>query len=190
MRAIPFGSDGSFSWEDMSARYTSELANDFGNLASRLAAMVEKYCDGALPNKAEDADLKTALIKTVTEADRAMCALDFQGGINAIMDFCKTVNAYVTAKEPWLVAKDPLRKTELDDILYNTAESLRALAILLHPIVPISTKKLWSSLGAENSLGVIGTQKIADVARWGQLTPGTRVAKGEILFPRLPELES
>jgi methionyl-tRNA synthetase len=190
MRAIPFGSDGSFSWEDMSARYTSELANDFGNLASRLAAMVEKYCDGALPNKAEDADLKTALIKTVTEADRAMCALDFQGGINAIMDFCKTVNGYVTAKEPWLVAKDPLRKTELDDILYNTAESLRALAILLHPIMPISTKKLWSSLGAENSLGVIGTQKIADVARWGQLTPGTRVAKGEILFPRLPELES
>ena len=190
MRAIPFGSDGSFSWEDMSARYTSELANDFGNLASRLAAMVEKYCDGILPAKAEAADLKAALAKTVDEADRAICALDFQGGINAIMDFCKTVNGYVTAQEPWLVAKNPDRKAELDDILYNTAESLRALAILLHPIMPISTQKLWNSLGAESSLGAIGTQKISDVARWGQLTPGTKVAKGEILFPRLPELES
>jgi methionyl-tRNA synthetase len=106
------------------------------------------------------------------------------------MDFCKTVNGYVTVKEPWLVAKDPDRKTELDDILYNTAESLRALAILLHPIMPISTQKLWSSLGAEYSLGAIGTQKISDVARWGQLAPGTKVTKGEILFPRLPELES
>jgi len=190
MRAIPFGSDGSFSWEDMSARYTSELANDFGNLASRLAAMVEKYCDGVLPGRAEDAHLKAELEKTVREADRAICALDFQSGINSVMDFCKSVNGYVTSQEPWSVAKDVSRKAELDSILYNTAESLRALAILLHPIMPISTQKLWSSLGAADSLGEIGKQKIADVARWGQLIPGTKVSKGEILFPRLPELES
>ena len=190
MRAIAFGSDGSFSWEDMSARYTSELANDFGNLASRLAAMVEKYCEGILPATADDAELEAALERTVLQADKAICALDFQGGINAIMDFCKTVNGYVTAKEPWSVAKDPSRKAELDVILYNTAESLRALAILLHPIMPISTQKLWSSLGAEGSLGAIGKQKISDVAKWGQLIPGTKITKGEILFPRLPELEN
>ena len=190
MRAIPFGSDGSFSWEDMSARYTSELANDFGNLASRLAAMVEKYCEGVLPAKAEDAELSAALSKTVSAADQAICALDFQGGINAIMDFCKAVNGYVTVKEPWLVAKDPTRKAELDAILYNTAEALRALAILLHPIMPISTAKLWDSLGATVSLGEIANQKISEVSTWGQLKPGTRISKGDILFPRLPELES
>ena len=190
MRAIPFGSDGSFSWEDMSARYTSELANDFGNLASRLAAMVEKYCEGVLPAKAEDAELSAALSKTVSAADQAICALDFQSGINAIMDFCKAVNGYVTVKEPWLVAKDPTRKAELDAILYNTAEALRALAILLHPIMPISTAKLWDSLGATVSLGEIATQKISEVSTWGQLKPGTRISKGDILFPRLPELES
>jgi methionyl-tRNA synthetase len=189
MRAIPFGSDGSFSWEDMSARYTSELANDFGNLASRLAAMVEKYCAGVLPAKAEDAELSAALAQTVRAADEAICALDFQGGINVIMDFCKTVNGYVTVKEPWLVAKDPSRKTELDAILYNTAEALRALAILLHPIMPISTQKLWDSLGATESLGPITSQFISGIASWGQLKPGTKVSKGEILFPRLPELE-
>jgi methionyl-tRNA synthetase len=190
MRAIPFGSDGSFSWEDMAARYTSELANDFGNLASRLAAMIEKYCAGVLPSVAHDDALSAALEKTVAEADKAMCALDFQGGINQIMDFCKQVNGYVTAKEPWSVAKDESRKGELDEILYNTAEALRALAVLLHPIMPISTQKLWSSLGAEESLGAIGQQNIDSVAKWGQLPAGSKVNKGEILFPRLAELES
>ena len=190
MRAIPFGSDGSFSWEDMAARYTSELANDFGNLASRLAAMVEKYCDGILPNPAKDEELESALSKTVESADKAIVALDFQGGINAIMDFCKAVNGYVTIQQPWVVAKDESKKSELDAILYNTAESLRALAILLHPVMPISTSKLWSYLGAEGSLGPIGLQKISDVAKWGQLKGGSKIIKGDILFPRLPDLES
>jgi methionyl-tRNA synthetase len=190
MRAIPFGSDGSFSWEDMAARYTSELANDFGNLASRLAAMVEKYCDGILPNPAKDEELASALSKTVESADKAIVALDFQGGINAIMDFCKAVNGYVTIQQPWVVAKDESKKSELDAILYNTAESLRALAILLHPVMPLSTSKLWSYLGAEGSLGPIGSQKISDVAKWGQLKGGSKIIKGVILFPRLPDLES
>ena len=190
MRAIPFGSDGSFSWEDMAARYTSELANDFGNLASRLAAMVEKYCDGILPNPAKDEELASTLSKTVESADKAIVALDFQGGINAIMDFCKAVNGYVTIQQPWVVAKDESKKSELDAILYNTAESLRALAILLHPVMPLSTSKLWSYLGAEGSLGPIGSQKISDVAKWGQLKGGSKIIKGDILFPRLPDLES
>lgn len=187
MRAIPFGSDGSFSWEDMSARYTSELANDFGNLASRLTAMIEKYCGGTLPERAESKELADSLANTVAIADKAICDLDFQGGINAIMDFCKEVNGYVTATQPWAVAKDPSRRVELDAILYNTAESLRALAVLLHPIMPISTTKLWGYLGAESSLGSIQSQEISKVSSWGQLSPGTKVSKGEILFPRLEE---
>lgn len=190
MRAIPFGSDGSFSWEDMAARYTSELANDFGNLASRLAAMVEKYCDGILPNPAKDEELASALSKTVESADKAIVALDFQGGLNAIMDFCKAVNGYVTIQQPWVVAKDESKKSELDAILYNTAESLRALAILLHPVMPLSTSKLWSYLDAEGSLGPIGSQRISDVAKWGQLKGGSKIIKGDILFPRLPDIES
>ena len=190
MRAIPFGNDGSFSWEDMAARYTSELANDFGNLASRHAAMVVRYFDGKIPERSIEASLEKALSQTVKRADDAICALDFQGGINVIMEFCKAVNGYVTAREPWNVAKDSSRTTELGEILYNTAESLRALAILLHPIMPLSTKKLWASLGAEESLGDIASQKISDVARWGQLIPGTTLSKGEILFPRLEESAS
>ncbi|MCF8552370.1 MAG: methionine--tRNA ligase [Candidatus Planktophila sp.] len=185
LRAIPFGTDGSFSWEDMSARYTSELANDFGNLASRSAAMVEKYCAGVLPAVSHDAGLEAALTETVKKADAAMCALDFQGGILAIMDFCKQVNGYVTVKEPWILAKDPANQAQLEEILYNTAESLRALAVLLHPVMPHTCEILWSSLGAQSALGDLGAQKISNVAIWGQLPAGATVTKTPVLFPRL-----
>ena len=189
LRAIPFGSDGSFSWEDMSARYTSELANDFGNLASRLAAMVEKYCDGKLPAISKDEDLAKALAATVEKADVAMVALDFQSGINAIMDFCKKVNGYVTEKEPWILAKNPANKVALEEVLYNTAESLRALAILFYPVMPATAEILWDSLGANLKIGAIGKQKISEVANWGQLPEGTLVTKTPVLFPRLETKE-
>ena len=185
LRAIPFGSDGSFSWEDMSARYTSELANDFGNLASRLAAMIEKYCGGKVPAVAKDAELSASLQATVEKADAAMVALDFQGGINAVMDFCKQVNGFVTIKEPWILAKDPANQAVLEDVLYNTAESLRALAVLLHPVMPATTEILWESLGANAALGPIGKQEISKVATWGQLPQGATVTKTPVLFPRL-----
>jgi methionyl-tRNA synthetase len=184
LRAIPFGSDGSFSWEDMGARYTSELANDFGNLASRLIAMIEKYCEGAIPAVARDAGLEAALAETVAKADAAMVALDFQGGINTIMEFCKSVNGYVTEREPWIVAKDESRTVELNEILYNTAESIRALAVLLHPVMPATCETLWSSLGMSSD---IAGEQISKVAQWGQIKPGTRVTKGAVLFPRLEE---
>ena len=187
LRAIPFGTDGSFSWEDMGARYTSELANDFGNLASRLAAMIEKYCGGLIPAPAHSADLSATLAATVAAADSAICALDFQGGINVIMEFCKRVNGYVTENEPWAMAKDESKKVELDAVLYNTAESLRALAVLLHPIMPETSEKLWSSLGADISIGEISAQKISEIATWGQLPQGSAVTKGAVLFPRLEE---
>jgi methionyl-tRNA synthetase len=185
LRAIPFGTDGSFSWEDMSARYTSELANDFGNLASRSAAMIEKYCGGVLPAVSKDAGLEDALKQTVLTADAAMCALDFQGGIVAIMDFCKKVNGYVTEKEPWILAKDPSNKEVLEEVLYNTAESLRALAVLLNPLMPDTCEILWQSLGAQPTLGDLSAQTISSVAKWGQLPKGAVVTKTPVLFPRL-----
>ena len=185
LRAIPFGSDGSFSWEDMSARYTSELANDFGNLASRLAAMIEKYCEGKIPAVAQDSGLSAALTETVAKADAAMVALDFQGGINAVMDFCKRVNGFVTEKQPWILAKDPANQAELEAVLYNTAESLRALAVLLHPVMPATTEILWQSIGAQEVLGDISKQVISGVSTWGQLPQGATVTKTPVLFPRL-----
>ena len=114
-----------------------------------------------------------------------MVALDFQGGINAVMDYCKQVNGFVTIKEPWILAKDPANQAILEDVLYNTAESLRALAVLLHPVMPATTEILWESLGAKATLGEIGKQHISKVATWGQLPQGATVTKTPVLFPRL-----
>jgi methionyl-tRNA synthetase len=151
--------------------------------------MIDKYCAGKIPDIAKDDQLADLLAQTVERADEAICALDFQGGINAIMDFCKRVNGYVTEQQPWVVAKNAANKNQLDKILYNTAESLRALAVLLHPIMPAVTEKLWQSLGANKSIGAISNQRIDAVAKWGQLTAGSIVTKTDVLFPRLEEVK-
>ncbi|QPP07770.1 methionine--tRNA ligase [Streptomyces bathyalis] len=203
MRAIAFGQDGSFSWEDFSARYTSELANDYGNLASRVAAMVGKYFGGTLPEATAHGEAEQAVVdglaKAVASADeRIGDELDFAGGIAAVFDFIKQVNGYLTEQEPWKVAKavssdaaDAAATGEaqarLATILYTAAESLRACAVLLNPIMPQSSAKLWASLGAEPHLGRLSDQNMGDAARWGQLPAGATVTKGASLFPRLED---
>ncbi|MET9777741.1 methionine--tRNA ligase [Streptomyces sp. NPDC006367] len=194
LRAIAFGQDGSFSWEDFSARYTSELANDYGNLASRVAAMVNKYFGGELPASAADGEAEQAihdgLAKAVAEADRKIGEeLDFQGGILAVFDFVKQVNGYITEQEPWKVAKDdsPEGRARLATILYTAAESLRAVAVLLNPVMPDTSQKLWDSLGAEASLGALAEQRVQEAADWGRLPAGSTITKGAVLFPRLEE---
>ncbi|MFI5531616.1 methionine--tRNA ligase [Kitasatospora sp. NPDC051853] len=194
LRAIPFGTDGSFSWEDFSARYTSELANDFGNLASRVAAMVGKYFEGKLPAATAAGEAEAAVaagLVTATQiADRKIGEeLDFAGGIAAVFEFIKQVNGYLTEQEPWKVAKDTSEEGQarLATILYTAAEALRATAVLLNPLMPTTAQKLWDSLGAEESLGTLASQTIATVADWGRLPAGATVVKGEILFPRLEE---
>lgn len=194
MRAIPFGQDGSFSWEDISARYTSELANDYGNLASRVAAMVGRYFEGVLPEATASGPAEQVLIDalaaaTATADERIGEALDFQGGLNAIFDFIKLVNGYLTEQEPWKVAKDdsPEGRARLATILYTAADSLRAVAVLLNPVMPRSSAKLWESLGAEASLGALAAQPVREAGRWGRLPAGSTVTKGDALFPRLEE---
>ncbi|GAA4963074.1 methionine--tRNA ligase [Yinghuangia aomiensis] len=193
MRAIPFGQDGSFSWEDFTARYTSELANDFGNLASRVAAMVGKYFGGELPAATADSEAETvlheALAGAVKSADAKVEQLDFQGGLDDIFGFVKLVNGYLTEQEPWKVAKDTSEagQARLATILYTAAESLRALAVLLNPVMPATAQKLWESLGAEAHLGALADQHVQNAGAWGQLPAGATITKGEILFPRLEE---
>ncbi|WP_031509063.1 methionine--tRNA ligase [Streptomyces megasporus] len=197
LRAIQFGQDGSFSWEDFSHRYTSELANDYGNLASRVAAMVGKYFGGSLPEATADGEaeqaIKDGLAKAVAEADRRIGdELDFAGGIAAIFDFVKQVNGYLTEQEPWKVAKDSSdeARARLATILYTAAESLRACAVLLNAVMPRTSGLLWDSLGAEASLGALADQHVQDAGRWGQLPAGSTVTKGAVLFPRLEEPKS
>ena len=191
MRAIIFGQDGSFSWEDLVARYTAELANGLGNLASRVQAMVGKYYDGLLPEPKDYTDaevrLQNMLQSTCQTADSSIRDFAFQNGIMAVKEFIDAVNVYVTEEAPWVVAKDPTQNDRLATILYTICESIRAISTLYHPLMPKSMTVLWNDIGAVES-GL--TMSLGTVANWGQLKPGVAIVKSESLFPRLEEPDS
>ncbi|MGN6244740.1 MAG: methionine--tRNA ligase [Motilibacteraceae bacterium] len=193
LRAIAFGQDGSFSWEDMAARYTADLANGLGNLASRVTAMVNRYHDGALPAEGEVTDaeqaVQEALATAVREAEDAVDRLALHEAIGATWRVVEVANAYLAEQEPWKVAKDESRRERLGTILYTAAEALRGLAVLLNPVMPKACVRLWDSLGAEASLGRLADQRVQDAGRWGQLPAGSQLVKGDALFPRLEEPE-
>jgi methionyl-tRNA synthetase len=191
MKAIAFGSDGSFSWEDLSARYQAELANGFGNLASRVIAMVHRYFEGVLPAAGEftEADLQVQRIAAaaVADADAAIEKVAIHDAIGAIWTLVDELNNYITVQEPWVLAKDEATRNRLATVLNTTVEGLRVLAVLLNPITPKATAKLWSAIGV--SLGSIDEQHTADAGNWGQFTAGAAIGELEALFPRIETTE-
>ena len=195
MRAIAFGHDGSFSWEDMSARYTAELANGFGNLASRVTAMTNKYFDGALPEATDvhdaERELAAAAHGAAIDADEAVDSLNFSASLASSWDLVDALNGYLTEQEPWKVAKtmgtDLAARERVATTLYSAAEGLRVLAVLLNPVMPKACASLWQMLGAEVSLGALSDQRVQDAGRWGQLPAGSVLTKGDSLFPRLED---
>ena len=191
MKAIAFGSDGSFSWEDLSARYQSELANGFGNLASRVIAMVHRYFEGVLPAASEftDADLQVQRIaaEAVTNADSAIEKVAIHDAVAAIWTLVDELNNYITVQEPWVLAKDEATRDRLATVLNTTVEGLRVLAVLLNPITPKATAKLWAAIGG--SLGSLDSQPTAEAAVWGQFKAGAAIGELEALFPRIETTE-
>jgi methionyl-tRNA synthetase len=189
MSAINFGQDGSFSWEDLSARYQAELANGFGNLASRVIAMVARYFDGVVPAAGEAGDAELLVQRVVddaaADADAAIERLAIHDAIRAIWTIVDELNGYITAQEPWTLAKDESQRERLATVLYTAAEGLRALATLLSPIIPKATATLWTALGAEDALGALDAQPLREAGHWGLLPAGTKVGTLEALFPRI-----
>ncbi|MEV8266008.1 methionine--tRNA ligase [Microbacterium sp. NPDC076911] len=191
LSAIAFGQDGSFSWEDLSARYQAELANGFGNLASRTIAMIERYFDGVLPEAAEYTEGDLGIQKTVsdaaTAADAAIDRFRIDEAISSIWTIVDALNLYITENEPWALSKDDAQRDRLGTVLYTAAEGLRALAVLLSPVMPVATAKLWTALGADSSLGALQNQPVREAGSWGILQPGTRVTSLVPLFPRVEQ---
>src|SRR5690606_21920363 len=161
----------------------------FGNLASRVAAMIGKYFDGALPPAGPLGDAEQHIVDTVAaavaEADDAMEQIAPQDAVAAIWRIVDALNLYITETQPWAVAKDESQRERLGTILNTAAEGLRVLAVTLHPVMPKATVALWESLGAEPALGPLAEQRIDEVATWGRLSPGATVTKVPSLFPRI-----
>jgi len=191
LSAIAFGQDGSFSWEDLSARYQAELANGFGNLASRSIAMIEKYFEGIVPPPGAYSEADVAVQRVVADAaataDAAIERFRIDEAIAAIWTIVDALNLYITENTPWALAKDEAQRERLGTVLYTAAEGLRALAVLLSPVMPESTEKLWIALGAAESIGRLLDQPIREAGGWGVLRPGASVNGLAPLFPRVEQ---
>ncbi len=181
LREVPFDADGNFSWERFEERYTSDLANAFGNLASRATAMVEKYCDAIVPAAVQPAaESGDALDITAYHA-----ALDgkhgwlLHDGLSAVARMTARANEYTQATAPWQLAKDAGKRADLEQCLASLIRRLARQAVLLSPFMPDKAEALWTQLGAP---GKACEQRFAALDRLD--VTGWRVAKGEGLFPR------
>jgi methionyl-tRNA synthetase len=175
LREIPWNGDGEFSWERFDERYASELADNFGNLASRSISMIERYRGGVVP-RGERTSLDEDVAATLVRYRAAMDAQLLHQGLAAVMHLSSAANQYVDARAPWAQAKDPARSADLDTTLAALARCVAALTVLLFPFMPGRMGDLAGRLGLENmpQLGDIATLVMA----------GQRVERGEILFPK------
>jgi methionyl-tRNA synthetase len=179
MRDVTFGQDGEVSTARFAVLYASELANDFGNLASRTIAMVHRYRDGTVPAAEPNPELAAEIDAIVPEICALLDRADLTGALDAIWQRVRRLNRYVEEQAPWVLAKDEARADELDRVLVSLTEGLRVVAVTLHPWIPASAEKLLAALGAPE-LDLQGAR--VQAGRLGAID------KLEPLFPK-PKLE-
>jgi methionyl-tRNA synthetase len=177
LREVRFGQDGEVSPEGFETRYRNELANEYGNLASRTLAMIGRYRDGVVP-AAEPPDALVAEFDGLAESVRGRIDdLDVSAALDEIWRRVKRLNAFVQDEQPWQLAKDEAQSERLDAVLYGLAEGLRAVSVLLHPFMPESTERLLTALGQED--------RSLDAAGFGAVPGGARVGELDQLFPKV-----
>ncbi len=189
LRDVQFGTDGSISMEAMVQRYNGDLANDWGNLCSRLFNMVGKYFDGVVPDPsgapevtAEDGVLQDIALGLPAIYEERMVALDYAGALEATWELVKATNRYIEDSAPWNLAKSEETLPRLAAVLYNALEAVRIAALFCAPVMPMTSVEVWRRMGLDN---VFSVTDIAAEAAWGRLPVGNTVVKGDPLFPRM-----
>ena len=187
LREIVFGSDGSFSFDALVQRFNSDLANGLGNLSSRTLSMITRYFEGEIPypsTGARDADddaVAELAARTIAEFNTQFEQFQFSRALETAWGLVAAVNKYIVDHEPWAVAEkgDQDSRARLATILHTSAEALRIVTALVHPVIPESTARIWEQLG----LGDITKVDLRNLA-WGQLPLHTKLGKVEAVFPR------
>ena len=143
LREVSFGADGEVSPEGFDTRYTTELANEYGNLASRTLAMIERYRDGVVPSATPPGEIAAEFDGLVDAVKARIDEVELTAALDEIWRRIKRLNRYVQDEAPWQLAKDDAESDHLDQVLYTLAEGLRVVSVLLHPFMPGSAERLW-----------------------------------------------
>jgi methionyl-tRNA synthetase len=178
LRDVAFGNDGDFSYEGMVQRYNTDLANNLGNLLSRVATVVAKKCGGVGPAPTAGSPLAAVAAEVYAVAADAWERLVPSDALEATWRLIREANAYLEANEPWKMEPGPA----LDAVLGDALEVLRIVAVLASPALPGTCRQLWTRIGLDGSPD---EQRLPEAAGWGGYPGGRTVTKGDALFPRL-----
>jgi methionyl-tRNA synthetase len=190
LREVVFGQDGNFSYDALVTRYNSDLANGLGNLASRTAAMIEKSFGGKIPIaeklQSQDETLARETQTAIGDVLDYFEKLNFARALESLWTVIATADKYLTTEKPWSLGDSELDTQRKAAVLATTAELLRIVTVLAHPVLPDSTAKIWTLLGQPGSVSAVEL----DGLRWGQLATGVPLGKPQTLFPRVEKSEA
>ncbi|NIA18455.1 MAG: class I tRNA ligase family protein [Actinobacteria bacterium] len=185
MSATPFGHDGDIGWDKFDEKYNADLANGIGNLVARSVALAIKMEKSKIKNQSlsraatRDDNLKLKIKQSWIGYQSALKDFRIDAGINVISNEIKYLDGYITEEKPWELIKN--KDERVGAVMYNILERIRHIALMVYPFMPETAEKIYESLG----LGLIENVKFEEAIKWGGLKPGTKVKKGDSLFPRL-----
>jgi len=184
LRETAFGQDAGFTDEAFRGRLNADLANDLGNSLNRCLPLIERNCEGRVPEGTLDPDLAQATQACARTAREALESLDFRGALEAVWAVIAQINKYVGTQEPWALARDPGSAQRLSDVLYSAAESIRCVTAMLYPVLPHAVAAMRIQLGLPPAPE--GTWDAA-VAPGAEGLAGRAIARGNPVFPRVEQ---